>query len=84
MVDGLFALLINILVIIFVLIAVGTWIYILCVSFKDGCIWPLVIFFLPFFGFLIYVIGVYDGKKGTVLICYFLPSILGAILRILF
>lgn len=66
------------------IIAGITWIYIMIASFKDGWYWPLIILFFGPIAILIYVIAVYDGNKAGVLVCYYLPAIVGLMASLLF
>jgi hypothetical protein len=57
------------------IIAFITWLYILIVSFEDGCWWPLLILLFGPIAILIYVISTYKGDKLTVLVCFYAPLI---------
>lgn len=66
------------------LISAVVWLYILVVSFKDGCLWPAVILFFGPIAILIYVLTTYKGNKVAILGGFYAPLIVSAIAKFVF
>lgn len=60
-----------------------TWIYILIASFKDGCLWPILILLFGPITILIYVLMAYSGNKVRVLALFYAPMLVTLLARLL-
>ncbi len=64
-----------------IIISIITWIYIFIASFKDGCLWPVLILLFGPIAILVYVILAYKGDKVIVLAGFYAPLLVSLIAK---